>query len=55
MMQHAVPFLPALLQQGERRLKGKELMIPVVVGTVAFYLGKKASGLAGRLRQDQHF
>ena len=38
------------LQHGERRLKGKEMTIPIVLGTIAFYLGKKvppasASGL----------
>ena len=30
---------------GKKRLKGATLCIPVVTGTVAFYLGKKASGV----------
>ncbi len=38
---NACLLLRACLQKGERRLKGKELSFPVVVGTIAFYLGKK--------------
>ncbi|PRW61190.1 transcription initiation factor TFIID subunit 14b [Chlorella sorokiniana] len=30
-------------KQGERRMKGRTITVPVVTGTCAFYLGKKAS------------
>ncbi|GAB4815007.1 hypothetical protein N2152v2_002053 [Parachlorella kessleri] len=30
-------------EHGERRLRGKELSVPIVLGTIAFYLGKKAT------------
>lgn len=29
------------MQKGERRLQNVELVIPIVVGTAAYYLGKK--------------
>lgn len=34
------------LQDGEIRLKNTEIVLPVVVGTAAFHLGKKASHFA---------
>ena len=33
------------LQRGETRLRHKEFVFPVVVGTCAFYLGKKVHQL----------
>ena len=33
------------LQRGETRLRHKEFVFPVVVGTCAFYLGKKVHEL----------
>ncbi|PSC73245.1 transcription initiation factor TFIID subunit 14b [Micractinium conductrix] len=35
------PFV--LGKEGERRMKGRTITVPVVTGTCAFYLGKKAS------------
>ena len=32
-----------MLQKGERRLQSFEFVVPVVVGTAAFYLGKKVT------------
>ncbi|KAK9841150.1 hypothetical protein WJX74_000821 [Apatococcus lobatus] len=32
--------------KGEKRLKGVEVVYPIVTGTVAFFLGKKATGTA---------
>lgn len=39
-----------MLQKGERRLQSFEFVVPVVVGTAAFYLGKKVILLL-RLRE----
>lgn len=34
------------MQKGERRLQNVELMVPIVVGTAAYYLGKKVADSA---------
>lgn len=45
-------FAGCLLQDGKRRMKGVSLTLPVVTGTIAFYLGKKVrqwwGGVGGR-------
>ena len=49
---HSTPLKPSsdlsnlmFLQRGETRLRHKEFVFPVVVGTCAFYLGKKVHEL----------
>jgi len=42
-------FLP---QNGEKRMKGVQLAIPVVTGTVAISLGKKVGFLNARLESS---
>lgn len=44
----------ALMQRGEKRLRHKELIIPIVVGTCAFYLGKKVRQFLHCIRKMTH-
>ena len=44
-------------KDGERRMKGRTITVPVVTGTCAFYLGKKVGSRGGavlRLAADVH-
>ncbi len=46
MPDHIAHQQPLFLQNGERRMRNHEVVFPIVTGTVAFYLGKKATEYA---------